>query len=370
MWKITSWRNYLVKQIPKYPVDDLVKTQKKLQYLPPLVAVNKVDALKQQLATLQKNNGFIVQLGECAETFAQANYQDVAERINLITEFSKILSNKKNILPIGRIAGQYAKPRSSNFENTGLHIYKGDMVHDYNLRQLDADRFLVAYEKSAKTLKYMRYHEEIYTSHEALMLPYEECFTYKINNIYYNLTAHMLWLGDKTRFINSAHVEYLRGINNPIGIKVSHNASANELCQIIKILNPTNTNNKIILINRMGIKYIKEYLPNILASVQNNNLQVHWLCDPMHGNTFSTNNYKTRNMFDIIKEVEVFQEILNKYKVYFAGIHLEATYQNVTECLDSQISPQNLGNNYKTFCDPRLNKEQTIELAKIIKDLL
>lgn len=370
MWKITSWRNYLVKQIPQYPVTDLVKIQKKLQYLQPLISVNKVDALKQQLETLQKNNGFIVQLGECAETFAQANYQDVAERIKLITEFSKILSNKRNIIPIGRIAGQYAKPRSVNFENTGLHIYKGDMVHDYTSRQLDTSRFLLAYQKAAETLKHMKNHAEVYTSHEALMLPYEECFTYKINNIYYNLTAHMLWLGDKTRFLNSAHVEYLRGITNPIGIKISPNVSANELCQIIKILNPNNSCGKIILINRMGIKYINDYLPNLIKSIQQNNLQVHWLCDPMHGNTFSTNNYKTRNMFDIIKEVEIFNNILKKYKVYFAGIHLEATYQNVTECLDNQISPQNLGNNYKTLCDPRLNKEQTIELAKLIKDLL
>lgn len=369
-WKITSWRNYLVKQIPQYPVDDLVKIQKKLQYLQPLVSVSKVNALKQQLETLQKNNGFIVQLGECAEAFSQANYEDVTQRIQLISEFSQILSNKRNIVPIGRIAGQYAKPRSSHFEHNGVHIYKGDMVHDYTSRQLDTTRFLLAYENSVKTLKYMKPYEEIYTSHEALMLPYEECFTYKINNIYYNLTAHMLWLGDKTRFLNSAHVEYLRGIANPIGIKISHHVNTHELCQIIKILNPTNAYNKIILINRMGIKYIKEHLPPLIQGIKQNNLQVHWLCDPMHGNTFSTNNYKTRDMFAIIKEVELFQAILTENQVYFAGIHLEATYQNVTECLDNKISSQNLGNNYQTLCDPRLNKEQTIELARIIKDLL
>ncbi|MDR2007630.1 MAG: 3-deoxy-7-phosphoheptulonate synthase [Alphaproteobacteria bacterium] len=366
-WSTNSWQKFTAIHMPKYN-EDIDDIKRQLSAKDGIVAPDSINAFKQRLC----GGGFIVQMGECAETFANATDDDINNRINFIEEFCNLLP-VDNIIKIGRIAGQYSKPRSEDFEEVNgekIPVYKGDMFHDYTLRQLDPKRMLLAYEASKKSYEIiLQSAKPILTSHEALNLHYEEAMTRLCeDNKYYNVSAHMLWLGEKTRFRASAHVEYLRGIENPIGIKVSHKIEIGDLIEIIKLLNPQNKLGKIILISRMGVKHTPIFLENILSAVKNAGLHVVWTADPMHGNTYKNeNNYKTRNLADIITEISDFAEILAKNGVKFGGIHLENSPNDIYECVGDV---KELGTKYETLCDPRLNKEQSFAIAELLAKLI
>ncbi|MFL1780643.1 3-deoxy-7-phosphoheptulonate synthase [Candidatus Hepatincolaceae symbiont of Richtersius coronifer] len=351
----------------------------------PLIKFKEVQEIKQQLGNLQANNSFILQIGECAETFDQANLEDVQSRLDLINNFKLILSKSgKKIITIGRIAGQYSKPRSLHFEQINgveMPTYKGDMFNDFastlTSRNISPNRLLSAYDHSQKTLELMNTtYKEVFTSHECLNLYYEKGLTRKISDYplkaaTYNSSAHMLWVGERTRQLDGPHLAYVKEIANPIGVKISSKITDKELIQLITLINPLNERGKIILISRMGVDYIK-HLEALVKTVKYHSLKVIWMCDPMHGNTFiAHNNYKTRAMKSIIKEIEDFNQIIHKNQEYFGGIHLEATYQNVTECLANPLDDAaSLQLNYLSRCDPRLNYDQSLEIANLINNLL
>lgn len=378
-WYLNSWKNYTIKHMPNYNNMPLVAY--KLRNFTPLIDHHDVDNLLLNLANLENDNGFILQIGECAETFSQSRKADILGRLTLVNEVADILTqSKKNIIKIGRIAGQYAKPRSEPYEDIDgvkYDVYMGDMVNGYptNERYIDAKRLLNAYYFSKYTLDVITNHaKDVYTSHEGLILDYEESLTRPVGDSYYNLSAHSIWIGERTRFLQSAHVEFARGIKNPIGIKVSANTNFNELIDILKLLNPRNEKGKIMLIIRMGVGNVSNFLPPLLSMITDSLLNVLIMIDPMHGNTFISNNYcKTRNFNDILEEISLFKDILDNFNIYWAGIHIESSYENVTECLseidDCVIKESNLYDNYISYCDPRLNKIQTHYLAKHVVKL-
>ncbi|MDR0483893.1 MAG: 3-deoxy-7-phosphoheptulonate synthase [Alphaproteobacteria bacterium] len=371
-WSINSWQNFTTKHMPKYH-EDITDIKTQLAKKDSIVDSKSIDELLLLLSKVNDSNYFIMQMGECAELFANATKEDIFSRVNFIEEVCRYFPESLNIIKIGRIAGQYSKPRSEDFEiinDEKTLVYKGDMFHDYMNREIKASRMLLSADVSKRTYDIMqKFNQEIFTSHEALNLHYEEGFTRLINSKYYNTSAHMLWLGEKTRFLNSSHVEYLRGISNPVGIKISHNISSADLIKIIRLLNPENIPGKIVLINRMGVKNTHLYLENLLQEVKNTNLNVIWMCDPLHGNTYKdSNNYKVRNLTDIIKEITDFAIILYKHKVKFGGIHLENSPKDIYECVDGSM--RNIGEKYETLCDPRLNKEQSFTIAKLLAKLI
>ncbi len=373
-WFTNSWKNFKTYHIPSYN-KDIENIKSNLSDLDGFIDHKDIKNLTYILSLTDDNNYFIVQMGECAELFIDSNKENIISRLDLIEEFCSYLP--KNITPIkiGRIAGQYSKPRSEDFEiinNIKTPVYKGDMFHDYFDRELDPIRMIKAYEYSKLSYEIIQEHnKEVFTSHEALNLHYEESLTKKCGDgKYYNLSAHMLWLGEKTRFIDSAHVEYLRGIQNPIGIKISHQISVKDLISIIKLINPTNYKGKIILINRMGAKNTSKYLDNISIEIKDSKLNVLWMCDPMHGNTFKTNtNYKTRKLDDIVAEITDFANILKKNNIKFCGIHLENSPDNIYECIDDSCKILSEAK-YKTLCDPRLNRNQSIKIAKLLYKII
>lgn len=372
-WNVNSWQNFKAKHIPKYN-DDIKTTKNKLANNSGFVDFNNIKNLTHLLSLVPTSNHFVVQMGECAETFENSNSKNITSRLKLIEDFCSYLPSNIKPIKIGRIAGQYSKPRSEEFEiinNIETPVYKGDMFHSFDNREFNSNRMIEAYNYSKQSYDVIKkYDPSIFISHEALNLHYEECLTKLCEDgRYYNLSAHMLWLGEKTRFLESAHVEYLRGIVNPVGIKISNQIPINELISIIKLINPENISGKIILINRMGAKNTLVDFENIVQGIKSSNLNVVWMCDPMHGNTFKTkNNYKTRKLNDIISEITDFANILKKNQVKFGGIHLENSPEDIYECLDNDNDT--LGEKYTTLCDPRLNKNQSIKIAQIISELL
>jgi 3-deoxy-7-phosphoheptulonate synthase len=379
-WYLNSWKNCEIKHMPSY--DNMPLVAYKLRSFAPLVKHEDVVNLSKLLSSVQEDNAFILQIGECAETFVQSRKADIVSRVKFIEEIASILAkSNKTIIKIGRIAGQYAKPRTQLYEDidgVSYGAYLGDIANGYplNERVIDATRLLNAYYFSKYTLEVIKeISPSLFTSHEGLILDYEESLTRMVGDQYYNLSAHTIWIGERTRFLNSAHVEFAKGIANPIGIKVSSTTNLPELLDIIKALNPDNIKGKIMLINRLGVGNVNNFLPSLLSMIQENNLNVLMMVDPMHGNTFkSKNDCKTRNFDDIIEETLLFKSILDNYGVYFAGIHIEASYENVSECLsnieNSIIKEENLYDNYLTYCDPRLNEVQTKYLANKLIDLI
>lgn len=373
-WSTKSWKNFTAYHIPKYQ-DNLDDIKIQLSKKNGFVDYKDIENLKSLLSLVEKERYFIVQMGECAELFDNSNEKDILSRLNLIEDFCKQLPNNITPIKIGRIAGQYSKPRSEDFElinNLKTPVYKGDMFHNFNNREFDTNRMLKAYDYSKISYEIIQKHvSDVFTSHEALNLHYEEAVTKQCDNgKYYNLSAHMLWLGEKTRFIDSAHVEYLRGIANPIGIKISHLIPIEELISIIKRINPLNEQGKIILINRMGSKNTANHLKDIVLKIKNSGLNILWMCDPMHGNTFKTkNNYKTRKLDDITTEITDFVKILKENDVKFAGIHLETSPENIYECLD-ETSDIISDDKYRTLCDPRLNTSQSVRIASLLSKLI
>ena len=442
MWQLDSWKKYKAKHIPDYKdPEDLNRVLETLKGFPPLVFAGEVRSLSNSLAEVAEGNGFLLQGGDCAESFSEFHADNIRDTFRVILQMAIILTSGTNlpIVKVGRMAGQFAKPRSSPTEqNNGqeLESYKGDIINgiefDETVRKPDPDRMLKAYSQAASTLnllrafadggyadlrfvnswnmgflksgsEYERYRKlankiqeslnfmdalgvttdntpqlrktDYYTCHEALLLPYEEALT-RIDSTsgdIYDTSAHFVWIGDRTRFENSAHVEFCKGIKNPIGIKCGPSTDHDDLIKIIDKINPDNTAGRITLLARYGNDKEDNLLPKLIKRITDEGRIVVWSCDPMHGNTIkSSNGTKTRQFDKILSEVKKNIQLHNSLGSRFGGIHLEMTGQNVTECTGGidEISESDLKDRYHTHCDPRLNANQAIELAFLIADEL
>ena len=442
MWKLDSWKQYEALHLPTYKDDaHLNEVLNSLKGFPPLVFAGEVRSLRKSLAKVAEGEGFLLQGGDCAESFSEFNADNIRDTFRVILQMAVILTSGTNlpVVKVGRMAGQFAKPRSSTTEiknNVELESYKGDIINSIEFDQLkrepDPERMLKAYSQAASTLnllrafadggyadlrfvnswnmgflksgeEYKRYRDlagkiqeslnfmealgvnsintpqlrktDYYTCHEALLLPYEEALTRTDSTTgdIYDTSAHFVWIGDRTRFENSAHVEFCSGIQNPIGIKCGPSVDYDELIKIIDKLNPNNDPGRITLIARYGNDRVEKYLPKLIKQVQNEGRSVVWSCDPMHGNTIkSSEGTKTRPFSEILSEVKKNIQIHDAQGSWFGGIHLEMTGQNVTECTGGidEISESELKDRYHTHCDPRLNANQAIELAFLISDEL
>lgn len=424
-WSPSSWKEFPIEQDPNYPDECALKYfQSRLQSSPPLILASEIRSFKKTLSAVTEGNAFILQGGDCAESFDNCKSTVIRDFIHTFNQMSGLIHQATNlpIIKIGRIAGQYAKPRSNPVEvQNGIELpsYRGEIINGADFTEKsripDPQRMLNAYYCSSVTLNlirainasqsteqqyklkmkvypgsteqahYMPFIEDLYktsaylsnkedikdpmyTSHEALLLPYEEAMTRKDSrdNKWYNCSAHMLWVGERTRDINQAHIEYLSGIENPIGIKCGPTVTADTLIKLISKLNPNRENGKIILIIRMGANVIKEKLPTLIKSIQYHGTPVIWMIDPMHGNTKSAKEgYKTRYFTDICNEMTQFLQILKEENVHSGGIHLEMTGQEVTECMGGlqEINENDISYKYQTLCDPRLNRMQSLEFA-------
>tara|TARA_B000000477_G_scaffold67158_1_gene56330 strand:+ start:4962 stop:6305 length:1344 start_codon:yes stop_codon:yes gene_type:complete len=442
MWKKDSWKDYKMLHIPKYEdLDQLDTVLNTLQDFPPLVFAGEVRSLRKSLGEVAEGNGFLLQGGDCAESFSEFHADNIRDTFRVILQMAVILTSGTNlpIVKVGRMAGQFAKPRSSPTEtkdNQELESYRGDIINgiefDKTLRRPNPERMLKAYSQAASTLnllrafadggyadlryvnswnmgfiksgpEYERYRKlankiqeslnfmealgvtsdntpqltktEYYTCHEALLLPYEEALTREDSTTgdIYDTSAHFVWIGDRTRFENSAHVEFCSGIKNPIGIKCGPTLDHDELIKILDKLNPDNSSGRITLICRYGRKKVQDHLPALIKRISDEGRVVVWSCDPMHGNTVkSSDGTKTRPFENILNEVKNNIKIHNSEGSWFGGIHLEMTGQNVTECTGGidDISESDLKDRYHTHCDPRLNANQAIQLAFLIADEL
>ena len=435
-WSPQSWTTKEIRQQAIYKDENaLNKALNKLSNMPPLVTSWEIYKLKQKLAEVQMGKRFLIQGGDCAESFEDCNSPIISNRIKVLLQMSLVLIHglKMPIVRIGRFAGQYAKPRSSNDETKdGLTLpsYRGDIVNKIGFtekdREPDPARMLVGHASSAMTLNFVRalidggfadirhpeywnlawiehsgqsteYQEmmkkisesigfaeilagrrlgnlsrvDFYSSHEALHLHYEQALTREVprQEGYFNLSTHFPWIGLRTNQLDSAHVELLRGINNPIGIKVGAETTKEHLIGLCRTLNPTNEAGKITLIHRFGANNIESSLPKMIKILQDEDIGVVWCCDPMHGNTESTSNgYKTRKFQNIRAEVELAMDVHKSENSILGGVHLELTGENVTECLGGarELCEKDLERAYKTQVDPRLNYEQSLEMAMAI----
>lgn len=390
-WHPESWKSYSQFQQPEY--DDhsnLKKVLYNLKISEKLISENEIGLIQHYISEAQKGKAFILQAGDCAETFESCTYDNVSARVSHLKELADLLQSSMNIpvIIIGRIAGQYAKPRSKEYEvknNLQIPSYRGDIINSlkFNLkdRKPDPARLQTAFENSKSTLLWIQktiekekisyLNSKFFISHEALLLNYESNLTHKsiYSNKWFNFSTHFLWLGERTRSINSAHVEYLRGISNPIGIKIGPTTNLNELIEIIKLLNPKNECGKINLISRIGKKDLLNILPKFILKIHETKLSVAWSCDPMHGNSYkTTQGIKTRHFQDIWKELNDTFHLHKELGSLLSGIHLEVSNQNVTECLggESNITEDILNTNYQSYCDPRLNRDQSIELINLL----
>lgn len=441
-WEKNSWRNFRALQQPNYQdKEKLNKITNRISSLPPLVFAGEVRSLKKELARAARGESFLLQGGDCAESFNNFNAVNIRDMFKVLLQMAIILTfhGGKSVVKVGRVAGQFAKPRSNEFQSLNgktLPSYRGDIINGFEFdeksRIHDPERMLKAYYQSASTLNLLRAFSrgglanlknihswnigfikkakinqkfdklvselskalefmeacglntakipslnevKFYTSHEALLLPYEEALTRvdSLSGEYYDCSAHMLWIGDRTRGVDEAHVHFLSGVKNPIGVKISSKAKLEELLNLAKILNPTNEEGRLNFIVRMGANNIEEVLPNLLNGVKKEGLNVLWSVDPMHGNTFETKSgFKTREFDKIISEVKSFFEIHKSYGTIAGGVHLEMTGANVTECMGGSLNlkEEELSKRYETMCDPRLNADQALELAFTLVDLV
>ena len=443
-WKPNSWRNYPVVQMPTYPDESKVNSvEARLSFKPPLVFAGEVQALKKSLALAEKGNAFILQGGDCAESFSQFSANGIRDTFKVLLQMAVILTYGSSIpiIKIGRIAGQFAKPRSSDVEiidGIELPSYRGDMINDMEFnktaRQPDPQRLIDGYEQSAATLNLIRafaqggmanlekvhewtlgflnntpetdkYREianriseslnfmkacgltsnsvpqlretDFFTSHEALLLNYEEALTREdtitAEKGWYATSAHLLWVGDRTRQFDHGHIEYLSGIQNPVGIKCGPSLEKDDLIRLLDKVNPNNEAGKVVLICRMGSEKVNEHLPKLIKNIKANGKNVTWCCDPMHGNTIkASNGYKTRRVAEILNEVNNFFLVHKSEGTLPGGVHFEMTGSNVTECLGgaNEVKESDLGSRYHTHCDPRLNGSQSLELAFLVSDLI
>lgn len=431
IWTPDSWRQMPIKQVPDYPDSEaLSEVEEKLSRSLPLVFSGECDRLMEDLAKVSLGESFIIQGGDCAESFAEFDRyggRNIRDTFTLLIQMSIMMMYglRRPVVKILRAAGQFAKPRSSPFErakNEELQLpsYRGDIingpgfteadrtpdpqrmiqgfvqstatinllrtlasggaldlhrVHDINLKFVrgteQGQRFVETADDISNAISFMEScglardslslrQAEFYTSHESLLLPYEQALTRQDPETgkYYATSAHFLWLGDRTRQPNGAHVEFLRGISNPIGVKCGPSLSNEDLIQLLDILNPENIPGRITLITRVGAGKVAEHLPRMIETVRRGGHNVVWMCDPCHGNTESTaDGYKTRNFENVLSEIKEFFAVHESHGTYPGGVHLELTGQNVTECVGGmfKLTDQDLKRRYETHCDPRLN---------------
>ena len=409
----------------------------RVRELPPLVAHGEVDALRTRLARASRGEAFLLQGGDCAERFADCSKEPIEAKLKILLQMSLVLTwgARIPVVRVARIGGQYAKPRSKDTEvidGVELPSFRGEHVNGIEptleAREPDPNRLIDTYFHSSATLNYARalldggfadLHNpqhwdlgyvrsnknreayetiresildaldfvestgvsgqgafrtvELFASHEGLLLPYEEAHTIQINGRWYNLGAHMLWIGDRTRQLDGAHVEYFRGIENPMGVKVGPTMQPSELVELLETLEPKNRAGRITLITRMGADKVADGLPVLIDAVERAGRQVVWSCDPMHGNTESTSSgVKTRNFDNISRELEETFRVHDQMKTILGGVHFELTGQDVTECVGGpqELSESDLSRSYETYCDPRLNYAQSMEMAFLMAQRL
>jgi 3-deoxy-7-phosphoheptulonate synthase len=375
-WHPGSWRSFKISQQSEYP--DLAKLEvieQKLSLLPPLVLPQEILELKGLLSNVTKfDKYFVIHAGDCAEEFIRYSLASTRKYLSILTQMAEVLESntEKKIILIGRFAGQFAKPRSNPTErrdNIVLPSYRGDMINeiDFNAvaRVAKPINLLKAYYHAQTKIKYLNIIygsnriNKIYTSHEALLLNYEQAMTRKIDDGYYNLSAHFLWIGNRTRNLNEAHVEYARGIANPIAIKIGPEITADGLLELICKVNPQNELGKLILIARIGCRLIAKLLPGLMQATTREGCKVIWICDPMHGNTIKLGNKKIRRYSDMLSEIKQFFEISQGEGIAPNGIHIEMTEQEVQEC--DTLHPEQTQR-----CDPRLNSKQSLDLIHFL----
>ena len=439
-WKINSWRKYPVKHIPEYPdKKELDQVLDKIRTFPPLVFAGETRHLKQQLSDVVDGKAFLLQGGDCAESFAEFHPDNIRDTFKLMLQMSLVLTYSASlpVVKLGRIAGQFSKPRSSPTEikdGVELPSYLGDNINgiEFNekTRVPDPKRLFKAYSQSAATLNLVRafchggfadlkkvhtwnlgfikkspeakrfkeLEDQIanalafmdacginsdfnrrlktvnfWTSHEALLLPFEESMTRTDSTTGENhdTSAHFVWIGDRTRQLDGGHVEFCRGIENPIGIKCGPTLKAEDLIKLCNKINPSNKKGKITLISRFGANNVSKHLPKLIRAIKKEGLNVIWSCDPCHGNTIkATTGFKTRPFNSVLSEVKNVFSCHQSEGSYAGGLHIELTGQNVTECTGGaqKISDKDLSSRYHTHCDPRLNANQALELAFLISD--
>ncbi len=441
-WSPSSWREKPILQQPTYPNKaKLDAVLNELKNYPPLVFAGEAHSLKEQLANVAEGKAFLLQGGDCAESFSEFHADNIRDTFKALMQMAVVMTYAGGlpVVKVGRLGGQFAKPRSSDTETQGettLDSYRGDIINgiEFNekARVPDPERMIKAYNQATATQnlfrafasggladlhqvsqwnldfahksevseKYAKLAEDIekslkfmeacgvtsktyrtlretdfYISHEALLLPYEEAFTRKdsITGDWYNVAAHMVWIGDRTRQLGGAHVEYMKGIKNPIGIKAGPSMDPDDLVRLANAVNPDNEAGRLNIIVRMGANKVAEHMPQLIRAIEREGLNVVWSCDPMHGNTIkSSNNYKTRPVDDILTEMKQFFQVHKAEGTFGGGVHLEMTGKNVTECIGGSfaVTEEDLSSRYHTHCDPRLNADQSLELAFLIADSL
>ncbi len=441
-WTPQAWRGKPLRQVPTYPDQKILdEAEVTLRAYPPLVFAGEARRLKEALAGVAQGHGFLLQGGDCAESFAEFSANTIRDTFKVLLQMAVVMTFAAGVptVKVGRMAGQFAKPRSTDTETQdGIELpsYRGDIVNampfDAVSRQPDPLRLVRAYNQAAATLNLLRafaqggfadlhrvhqwnlefvggsaqghkYDElaaridealafmaacgltgesvpqiretEFYTSHEALLLHYEEALTRRdsLTGDWYDCSAHMLWIGDRTRQLDGAHVEFLRGVKNPIGLKVGPSLAPDDLLKLIDVLDPANEPGRLTLISRMGADKIEAHLPLLVRAVKRAGKAVVWTCDPMHGNTVkAANGYKTRPFERILGEVRGFFAVHRAEGTHAGGVHIEMTGQNVTECTGGaqEIGERDLTDRYRTHCDPRLNASQSLELSFLIAEML
>ncbi|MCQ8890342.1 3-deoxy-7-phosphoheptulonate synthase class II [Pseudoalteromonas carrageenovora] len=441
-WNPNSWRELPILQQPQYPdQEELKSVEGQLKSAPPLVFAEETRSLFKQLEDVCEGRAFLLQGGDCAESFSDFNAANIRDTFKTILQMAVVLTygGKCPVVKIARMAGQYAKPRSADLETidgVSLPSYRGDIVNSFEFteeaRIPDPQRLMKAYHNSAATLNLLRafaqggladLHQvnrwnmgfvaanpqkerfqqladkiqdalefmevcginstiapslketDLYTSHEALLLGYEEALTRRdhLSGDWYDCSAHFVWIGERTRQLDHAHIEFFKGIKNPIGVKVGPGMDPDDLIRLIDAVNPDNIPGRLTLITRMGADVLPEKLPALVRRVQQEGRKVIWSSDPMHGNTEkATSGYKTRSFDNIMREISQFFAVHKSEGSYAGGIHLEMTGQHVTECTGGAygLSDDDLAQRYKTQCDPRLNADQVLEVGFLVADLL
>jgi 3-deoxy-7-phosphoheptulonate synthase len=424
-WTPSSWRSKPIQQVPEYPdAAALAATEAVLSTYPPLVFAGEARRLKSALANVAEGNAFLLQGGDCAESFLEHGADNIRDFFRAFLQMAVVLTYGAQlpVVKVGRIAGQFAKPRSAPMETqngVSLPSYRGDIVNGIEFtpearipspeRQLDAYRqsaatlnllrafamggyanldnvhkWMLGFVKDSETMDFMKAigitsdnnpslrETDFFTSHEALLLGYEEALTRvdSTSGDWYATSGHMIWIGDRTRQLDHAHVEYFRGIKNPIGLKCGPSLQPDNLIELIDALNPANEAGRLTLICRFGHDKVADNLPKLIRAVEREGRKVVWSCDPMHGNTITLNSYKTRPFERILSEVESFFQIHRAEGTHPGGIHIEMTGKDVTECTGGAraVTAEDLQDRYHTHCDPRLNADQALELAFLLAE--
>ncbi len=442
IWTPSSWRDRPVLQQPTYPdMEALKRVEQELSAYPPLVFAGEARSLTKQLADVANGKAFLLQGGDCAESFSEFHADNIRDTFKAMMQMAVVMTFAGGlpVVKVGRMGGQFAKPRSSDNETIDgvtLPSYRGDIINSVDFTESaripDPHRMIEAYNQSTATLNLLRafatggmadlhqvhkwtldfahqnelsskYEElaenisqslefmdacgvnsstfrtlretDFYTSHEALLLPYEEAFTRQdsLTGDWFDVSAHMLWIGDRTRQLDGAHVEFLSGVNNPIGLKCGPTMDTEDLIRLVDKLNPENAPGRLNLIVRMGADKVADGMPKLVQAIEREGRSVVWSCDPMHGNVYkSSNGYKTRPVDNILSEMKQFFQVHKAEGTHAGGVHLEMTGKDVTECVGGSftVTEEDLSSRYHTHCDPRLNADQSLELAFMIADTL